>query len=287
MERRKIVPRYGMIIDLDRCNGCYNCQIACKDEYVGNDFLPYSKAQPLSGHFWMRIEEKERGQFPRVWMTYFPIPCQHCQNQVPCMKAGTTGAIKERPDGIILIDPEKSRGKKELVNSCPFGAIFWNEKDQIPQKCTFCAHLLDSGWKEPRCVEACPTGALLFGDLSDPESEISKVWDSERIEILHPEFGLRPRVKYISIPKRFIAGTVIFKHRDECAENVKVTLSSGGKKQTVRTNNFGDFEFEGLEEGGDFSLKIEHSGYTPQSFKVQTKLDVYLGEILLRRSSQK
>jgi hypothetical protein len=165
--------------------------------------------------------------------------------------------------------------------------IFWNEDKNIPQKCTLCAHLLDQGWEEPRCVEACPTGALLFGDLSDSQSEISKAWDSEKIEILHPEFELKPRVKYLGIPRRFIAGTVIFKDKDQCAENVKVTLSGRGKKQTVRTNNFGDFEFEGLEEGEDFNLKIEHSGYKPQSFKVQTKLDVYLGEILLRRSSPK
>lgn len=165
--------------------------------------------------------------------------------------------------------------------------IFWNEEKNIPQKCTLCAHLLDQGWNEPRCVEACPTGALLFGDLNDPKGEISKVWSSEKIEDLHPEFELKPRVKYIGIPKRFVAGSVYFKDRDECAENAKVTLTGRGKRQVIRTNNFGDFEFEGLREGEDFTVKIEHSGYTPQSFKVQTKLDVYLGEILLKRSSRK
>jgi hypothetical protein len=91
----------------------------------------------------------------------------------------------------------------------------------------------------------------------------------------------------MGIPRRFIAGTVIFKNKDKCAENVKVTLSGRGEKQTLRTNNFGDFEFEGLDEGEEFNVKIEHPGYMPQSFKVQTKLDVYLGEILLRPSSKK
>jgi len=94
-------------------------------------------------------------------------------------------------------------------------------------------------------------------------------------------------VKYIGISKRFIAGAVIFKDRDECAQNAKVTLTGRGKKQTVRTNNFGDFEFEDLGEGEDFTVKIGHPGYTPQSFKVQTKLDVYQGEILLKRSSRR
>jgi NAD-dependent dihydropyrimidine dehydrogenase PreA subunit len=187
----------------------------------------------------------------------------------------------------VIIDPQKSVGQKEILSSCPHRVIFWNEDKNIPQKCTLCAHLLDQGWEEPRCVEACPTGALLFGDLSDPESEISKVWNSKKIEILHPEFELNPRVKYLGIPKRFIAGTVIFKDRDRCAENAKVTLSGRGKKQTVRTNNFGDFEFEGLGEGEAFKVKVEYPGYAPQSFEVQTKTDVYLGEFFLKCSAKK
>jgi NAD-dependent dihydropyrimidine dehydrogenase PreA subunit len=187
----------------------------------------------------------------------------------------------------VIIDPEKSVGQKEILSSCPHRVIFWNEEKNIPQKCTLCAHLIDEGWKEPRCVEACPTGALLFGDMNDPGSEISKLWKSKKTEVLHPEFELKPRVKYIGIPKRFVAGSVYFKDHDACAENAKVTLTGGGKKQTVRTNNFGDFEFEGLGEGEDFTVKIERSGYIPQSFKVQTKLDFYLGEILLKRSSKK
>ena len=104
---------------------------------------------------------------------------------------------------------------------------------------------------------------------------------------LHPEFGLKPRVKYIGIPKRFVAGTVLLKDKDECAENAKITLTGRKKKLTARTNNFGDFEFEGLGEEEDYTVKIEHSGYAPQTFNVQTKADVYLGEIPLKRSSRK
>jgi len=94
-------------------------------------------------------------------------------------------------------------------------------------------------------------------------------------------------VKYIGIPKRFVAGTVLLKDKDQCAENAKVTLTGRRKKLTARTNNFGDFEFEGLGEEEDFTVKVEHSGCIPQSFKVQTKVDVYLGEILLKRSSKR
>jgi NAD-dependent dihydropyrimidine dehydrogenase PreA subunit len=196
------------------------------------------------------------------------------------------GAIYKRPDGIVIIDPEKSMGQKEILSSCPHRVIFWNEEKQIPQKCTFCAHLLDQGWREPRCVEACPTGALLFGDLDDPSSELSKSWASEKVEELQPEFDLKPRVKYVGIPKRFVAGMVLLKDKDQCAENAKVTLSGRGERRTIRANNFGDFEFEDLDVG-EFTVRIEHSGYFPQSFKVQTKLDVYLGEIQLKRASKK
>jgi len=136
-------------------------------------------------------------------------------------------------------------------------------------------------------VEACPTGALVFGDLGDPDSAVSKLWNSKQAEVLHPEFDLKPRVKYIGIPKRFIAGSVLFKDRGECAENVKVTLAGRGKKQTVKTNNYGDFEFEGLGEGESYKVKLEYRGYAPESFDVQTKTDVSLGNIYLKRSAKK
>ena len=275
-----------MIVDLDKCSGCYNCFLACRDEHYGNDFPPIALAQPFKGHFWMQMIERERGKYPKVKLSFIPKPCMHCEDP-PCAKAAMDGAVYKRPDGIVIVDPEKSAGQKGILSSCPHRVIFWNEEKNIPQKCTFCAHLLDQGWEEPRCVEACPTGALLFGDLNDPKSGISKVWNSERVEVFHPEFELKPRVKYIGIPKRFIAGTVLFKDRDECAENVRVTLTGRGKKKTVKTNNFGDFEFEGLEEGGEFNIRIEHPSYAPQSFKAQTKVDVYLGEIFLKRLSRR
>jgi Fe-S-cluster-containing dehydrogenase component len=278
------MSKYGMIIDLDKCNGCYNCFLACRDEHCGNDFPPIASAQPAQGHFWMRLIEMERGKYPKVKVSYIPKSCMHCDNP-PCAGASANGAVYKRPDGIVLIDPEKSAGQKEIVSACPHRVIFWNEEKNIPQKCTLCAHLLDQGWKEPRCVEACPTGAMLFGDLDDRNSRISKLWDSA--EPFQRELGLKPRVKYLAIPKRFIAGAVLLKDRDVCAENAKVMLTGRKKKQTVKANNFGDFEFEGLAEGETFTVKIEYPGYAPQSFEVQTKTDVYLGDIFLKRQVKK
>jgi len=187
-----------------------------------------------------------------------------------------------------MIDPEKASGQKQIVTACPYRVIYWNEEKNIPQKCTLCAHLLDQGWKEPRCAEACPTQAMVFGDMDDPNSEISKLIASGKAEVIHPEYKLKEKVSYIGLPKRFIAGAVVFGDNDECAGKVRVTLT-GRKdkrkdKRTVATNNFGDFEFEGLEGDQKFSVKVEHPGYTPRSFEVETKADVYLGEIFLERS---
>lgn len=275
------MARYGMVIDTTRCKGCYNCFLACRDEFCGNDYPPYSAAQPYTGQFWMRLIEKERGKYPKVKVAYTAVPCMQCEN-APCVKASPDNAVYRRPDGIVIIDPEKAVGRNEIISSCPYRVIYWNEEKKLPQKCTFCAHLLDQGWKEPRCVEACPTNALIFGDLEDPDSQISKVTASQDLEELHPEYGLEPGVRYIGLPKRFIAGSVVLGDEDdEWAENVDVTLADKSEKKTVKTDNYGDFEFEGLQPEQEYSLKIESLGYAPKEFHVRTTTDIYLGEITL------
>ena len=81
-----------MVIDINRCNGCYNCFLACRDEYCGNDYPPYSLSQPFTGHFWMRIIERERGQYPKVKVAYTPVLCMQCEN-APCIEAALNGAV--------------------------------------------------------------------------------------------------------------------------------------------------------------------------------------------------
>lgn len=278
------MARYGMIVDVTKCNGCYNCFLACKDEYCGNEFPPYSASQPMTGHYWMRIIEKERGKFPKVKVAYTAVPCMHCDNPT-CVELAQDGAIYQRPDGIVIIDPVKALGKKELLSTCPYRVIYWNEEKQLPQKCTLCAHLLDQGWKEPRCVEVCPTGALVFGNLDDPNSEISKIIASGKTETLHPEYGLKDKVRYIGLPKRFVAGAVVLGDKDECAEGVKVSLEGAGEKKTVLTDNYGDFEFEGLTADKNYTVRVEAPGYRKQQFEVKTNVDIYLGDIVLVKSA--
>jgi len=279
------MARYGMVIDLTRCNGCYNCQIACKDEHVGNESLPYFKAQPSEGHFWMRIEEKERGQYPRVLVTYIPIPCLHCHHEAPCMGADRNGALRRRPDGIVLIDPENAMGRKELVTSCPFGAIFWNDETNLPQKCTFCAHLLDSDWIEPRCVEACPTQALVFGDLDDPNSPVSRKLSEVEREFLHGREDVDPSVSYVGLPKPFLAGTVALGDIDECAQGAHVTLTDEmtGISLETETDVFGDFQLSGFTAGRSYALSVSMGGYLSQTVSLRLKKDTTLKEIILKR----
>lgn len=279
------MARYGMLIDVDRCNGCYNCFLACRDEYAGNDYLPYSAAQPASGEQWMRVNEVERGSCPKVKVSYIPLPCLHCED-ASCVTASPSGTVTRREDGIVLIDPVKALGHEEIVHTCPHRVIYWNEKKKLPQKCTFCAHLLDKGWKEPRCVEACPTGALVFGDLNDPGSEIVRRMKEGKAEELHPEYTLKPRGMYVGLPKKFISGEVVLSDREgECGEGVQVTLIAGKKRQSLRTDNYGDFEFREVE-GEEFALRIEHPGYTPRSLTIRARQEVCLGEIRLEPASK-
>jgi len=272
-----------MVIDVSKCNGCYNCFLACKDEYCGNDFPPYSISQPMTGQFWMKIVERERGTYPKVKVAYTPVPCMHCEDP-SCMKAAQEGAIYKRPDGIVIIDPEKAKGHKELVAACPYRVIYWNEEQQVAQKCTMCAHLLEQGYKEPRCVEACPTGTLIFGDLDDPNSDVSKAIAEGNTEVLHGEYNIGEKVRYIGLPRKFVAGEVVLGDKDDNGEGAVVTLTGDGEKKTVKADNYGDFEFEGLPDNKAYTVKVEMDGYKPQTFEVKTYKDVYLGEIVLEKA---
>ncbi|MBN1626093.1 MAG: oxidoreductase [Deltaproteobacteria bacterium] len=277
------MKRYGMLINIDKCNGCYNCYMACRDEFGGNDYPPYSAAQPSEGKSWMKIIEKERGATPKVKVDYIPIPCLQCED-APCLKKCTDGSIYRRPDGIIVIDPEKAKGNKDILTSCPHRLIYWNEEKNIPQKCTFCAHLLDKGWKQPRCVEACPSGALVFGDLNDPESEISMLMKSSNTEELNPAFKLNPAVRYMDLPKRFIAGEIVLSDKkDVCAPDIKVYLSDGAKMIETHTDNFGDFEFDGLEPSKNYMIRVHHEGYVAIEKPVVTYSDLNVGVIELEK----
>lgn len=273
------MTHYAMVIEVDRCIGCYNCFVACRDEHAGIDHLPISAAQPRSGQSWIHIQECERGTFPKVKVSYIPVLCQQCSD-APCVSVARDGAVYRRDDGIVLIDPVKATGQQSLVASCPYNVIVWNDTTNVPQKCTFCAHLLDVGWKEPRCVEVCPTQAMVFVDIDEPDSSVSKrrVDDVNR---LRPEFGTNPLVGYRGLPKRFIAGEIVFADNDDVAGGVSVSLQHGDDLIITATDAYGDFEFENLDENVEYVLSVAHPGYRPLQLTVSTIKDLNLGCIAL------
>lgn len=112
------MPRLGFLIDVTKCTGCYNCFLACRDEYCGNEYPGYSAAQPAHKQFWMQITEIERGTYPRPVVDYIALPCQHCENP-SCADGAIDGAIYTREDGMVIIDPVKAKGQDHIVNSCP------------------------------------------------------------------------------------------------------------------------------------------------------------------------
>lgn len=241
-----------LVIDVALCHDCNNCFMACKDEYVDNAWLPYTDAQPRHGHRWMNILRTERGQYPRIDVAYLPLTCQHCTD-APCLKA-YPDLIKRREDGIILIDPEKARGK-DLTGCCPLGTIFWNEEANVSQKCTMCAHIIDEGeLGMPRCAHSCPTEAIKF--VKAEPAEMEKQIAADGLEAYRPELDNKPHVYFKNLhrfEKAFVAGGLL--KNNDCVEGVQVTLKGNGVNASQTTDYFGDFKFDALLPG-EYALEI-------------------------------
>ena len=268
------------VMDVAECVGCYACQFVCKDEHVGNDWSPIAKPQPDTGQFWMRLDEFIRGTVPKVEMHYLAVPCMHC-DKPPCVDAcKVEGAMYKREDGLVEIDADKCTGCRSCVDVCPYNAIYFNDDLQLAQKCTGCAHLLDGGeWKVPRCVDACPTEALKFGEESEFADLIAKA------EVLKPESGVQPRVYYLNVPKKFIAGTVYDPVAKEVVIGATATVTAAdGTAKTATTDGFGDFWIRGLADNADYKVTLSAPGFATKVFEVvNTAKDVNLGDVPLTK----
>lgn len=275
----------ALIVDVEKCCYCNNCFLSDKDEHVGNDWLPTALAQPRHGHRWIDILRKERGTHPMVDVAYLPTMCNQCRRP-SCAKAGPSGAVYQRSDGIVIIDPIMARGHREIVEACPYGHIWWNDEEQVPQKWTMNAHLLDSGWHEPRCTQTCPTEALRFVTVDD--GELAALVADERLEVLHPEWDTGPRVYYRNLYRyasAFVGGTLteVREGREECAAGVGVALLRAGTEVASTTSDvFGEFKFDGLGEGSGAYEVVARPGSAPApSIPVVLGSSVYLGIIPL------
>ncbi len=179
-------PHYGMLIDLRRCIGCHACSVACKAEFD----VPLGKTRS-----W--VEYVEKGQYPHVSRSFLPRLCNHC-SEPACVPVCPTGATwKREEDGIVVVDPDTCIGCKYCIQACPYDARFLNPVTGVADKCDFCLHRVSQGLA-PACVETCIGRARIFGDLNDPDSEISRMIASNPVSVLRPEKGTKPNVYYIA-----------------------------------------------------------------------------------------
>lgn len=226
------MPRYAMVIDLQRCVGCGACSIACRSE----NNVP-------EGIYWSNKITETVGTFPNVRHHYIPTLCNHCE-YAPCVRGCPTKAMHKLDNGITMHDPKKCIGCKYCEFNCPYGVIYFNWKEphqfwknnnalfkggtsspreeaekigaeKIPyfnpergatlpanrpkgvvEKCTFCDHRVRKGLL-PSCVEACPANARIFGDIKDPDSDVAKLLGKFRPFRLREQLGTDPHVFYI------------------------------------------------------------------------------------------
>ncbi len=227
------------------------------------------------------MHDNVRGQVPKVKVTYEHSICQHCDD-APCIEACNAHAIYKRDDGIVIIDPDKCRGNQMCMAACPYeNVIYFNDALNIAQKCTFCAHLLDDGWSEPRCADACPTGAFTFGDEDDPRSRRSSPRPS-RSSRRSPRSSRGSTTS--ACPRSSSPARCSTRKPTSAPKGVTVTATnnSTGEKSVAATDSYGDFWLRDLKDGV-YTLLIEKPGYLTQKFGPVdvTQKDMNVGDIAI------
>ena len=184
------MARYGIYIDVGRCLGCFGCLVACKNWHG-------IKAGVGGRRCLLDFVE---GTFPAIERWIFPASCMQCDN-APCIPVCPVEANLRRKDGILTIDVEKCIGCGECIEACPYNARYINPETEKADGCDFCSDRIDSGLI-PYCVESCTGEAMVFGDLDDPSSEISRLIKSTKATPLSPEQGTRPKVYYANLKNK-------------------------------------------------------------------------------------
>ena len=221
------MTRWGMVIDAARCVGCQACTVACKTE----------NQSPLDA-WYAPVVEWEVGEFPDATLNYLPVLCNHCED-APCVTACPSGALKRRDDGIVMADEDVCIGSRACMTACPYGALHFFEDrgtvavegapaelaESVPEryahqrhvrgavsKCTYCAHKIDFGLENglevgvhplatPACVVTCPAECRIFGDLDDPDSNVSQYLAGHGPpEVLRPDAKTLPSTQYVGLP---------------------------------------------------------------------------------------
>ena len=187
------MPRYSMIIDVKKCVGCFSCSVACQHQNV----------LPIESNF-IRFEDQEKGEFPKVSYVIAPFQCQHCTD-APCVAACPTTASHKDSFGLTQVDTSKCIGCRRCVAACPYNARIFVADEGVAKACNMCLSLVAEG-QEPACVSTCLTVARYFGDLDNPKGRFAKAL--EEAKPLRPDFKTQPTLRYIFASGRVDNGPV-------------------------------------------------------------------------------
>jgi molybdopterin-containing oxidoreductase family iron-sulfur binding subunit len=231
MERKRTAtPRWAMAIDLDRCTGCEACVVACHAENNLPLSTPEEAAKGRAVH-WIRVDRYWEGEFPDIRLKYMPVLCQHCDH-APCEPVCPVYATYHTADGLNAQVYNRCIGTRYCANNCPYSVRFFNffepawpeplalglnpdvavRPGGVMEKCTFCVQRikraqleaslegrpLRDGDVQPACAQSCPAEAIVFGDLADPDSRVSRLAGSARATRLLEDLGTEPKVFYLS-----------------------------------------------------------------------------------------
>ncbi len=210
------MTRWVMVADLRRCVGCQTCTAACR----------HANATP-PGTQWRRVLDMELGEYPDVTRAFVPVGCMHCEDP-PCMDVCPSTATRKRADGIVTIDYDLCIGCSHCALACPYQARYKTDRASfaygeateseaqrfdparlaVATKCTFCVDRIDSGLERglepgvdpeatPACVNSCIASALAFGDIEDPQSNVTKLLEENKSFRMHEELGTEPGFYYL------------------------------------------------------------------------------------------